>query len=280
MSSNSAVSHLSFMSVSPLPVQPGRRLKLHHEIKEPHVCVTRRDEPYVDPIWVQTHSATGPNECAICLMWNRDGGGWGVEGDTSNVSNSGKTVTSLQRTAKINPQSHTRKPQERRKMGPVYKAARSAFSPAREAKVEKYVPLCSHDAACFPTCCVPLCACTCADSCDPVKFLAKSAFEWMYEPLFLFTCFVFTQPACVNGAESVFSIFHSPSLLLFSVKSPTVSLPTRPASLDLCHEEATLWLQWCVLKNKKKKSLLELSRPSGFMWTQILATRPQTWHAV
>lgn len=38
-------------------------------------------------------------------------------------------------------------------------------------------------------------------------------------------------------------------LLLFSVMSPTVSLPTRPASLDLSHEEATFWLQWCVLKN-------------------------------
>lgn len=162
------------MSVSLLPVQPGRRLKLHNEIKEPCVCVTRRDEPYVDLIWVQLRSVTGPNECAICLMWNRDGGREG--GDTSNVSNSGKTVTSLQRTAKINPQSHTHKPQGRRKMGPVYKAPRSAFSPARETKVEKYVLLCSHDAACFPTCCVLLCACTCAYSCNPVTTMCKINF--------------------------------------------------------------------------------------------------------
>lgn len=43
--------------------------------------------------------------------------------------------------------------------------------------------------------------------------------------------------------------FPFPSLLLFAVMSLTVSLPTRPASLDHSHEEATFWLQWCVLKN-------------------------------
>lgn len=48
---------------------------------------------------------------------------------------SSKTVTSLQRAAKINPQSHTHtRPQEKRKMGPVHTAHSLAFSPAREAK--------------------------------------------------------------------------------------------------------------------------------------------------
>lgn len=201
------------MSVSLLPAQPGRRLKWHNEIKEPCVCVTRRDEPYVDPIWVRLHSVTGPNECAICLMWNRDGGRGG--GDTSNVSNSGKTVTSLQRTAKINPQSHTHKPQERRKMGPVYKAARSAFSPARETKVEKYVLLCSHDAACFPTCCVLLCALhVCGflqSSYDYVqnKFWQKAPFH-PNECMNHFFFFFLTQRACAKRSRICFLHFPFP----------------------------------------------------------------------
>lgn len=54
---------------------------------------------------------------------------------------------------------------------------------------------------------------------------------------------------CVNVQNVCFLHFLLPSCLLFSVSSPTVSLPTRPVSLDLSHEEATFWLQWCVLKN-------------------------------
>lgn len=150
----------------------------------------------------------------MCHLFNVEQGWREGGGDTPNVSNSGKTVTSLQRTAKINPQSHTHKPQERRKMGPVYKAPRSAFSPARETKVEKYVLLCSHDAACFPTCCVLLCACTCADSCNPgtttckINFGSAFSSEWMYEPLFCFVLFLLSEP--VRTEPNLFSPFSIP----------------------------------------------------------------------
>lgn len=56
------------------------------------------------------------------------------------------------------------------------------------------------------------------------------------------------------------------SCILFSVSSPTVSLPTRPVSLDWSHEEAMFWLQWCVLKNP----YLSSADPFSFMRIQLL----------
>lgn len=47
----------------------------------------------------------------------------------------------------------------------------------------------------------------------------------------------------VDCPECLFSPFAiPPTPLLFAVSSLTVSLPTRPVSLDLSHEEATFWL--------------------------------------
>lgn len=143
-----------------------KSLNIHNEIKESCVCVTRRAIRAIRGPDLRTTTLCDRSK-RMCHLFNVEQGWREGGGNTSNVSKSGKTVTSLQRTAKVNLQSHTHKPQERRKMGPVYKAPRSAFSPARETKVEKYVLLCSHGAACFPTCCILLCACTCADSCNP-----------------------------------------------------------------------------------------------------------------
>lgn len=157
-----------------------------------------------------------------------------------------KTVTSLQRSAKINPPTHTTTGKE--KNGPCLHNPLARFLTSTWDKVEKYV-LCSHYVACFHMCFMlffPPRICMC------VVYQASSAHcVWIW---YVFVCFhvmwvlIHWKTTC-NSLAICFLHFLLPSLLLFSVSSPTVSLPTRPASLDLSHEEATFWLRWCVLKN-------------------------------
>lgn len=95
---------------------------------------------------------TGPNEWAIRLMWNSDGGTRILQMFQIQANN----ALPPENCKNKSPVTHAR-PQEKRKMGPVYSAQRLAFSPARETK---YVVLCSHYGACFPVCFMFLvCAC-------------------------------------------------------------------------------------------------------------------------
>lgn len=168
-------------------------------------------------------------------MWNRDGGLRYFK-----CFGFSRTVTSLQKTAKLSTQSHTRHHGGREKWalsnGPAVRSSSSTWD-----KVERHVGLCSYFLASFVVC-----------------FMH---FTWEPRMCAEFTCSpVMCRTAAPNAFYSVFMCgfemcivcflhFPFPSLPLFSVMSPTVSLPTRPASLDLGHEEATFWLQWCVLKN-------------------------------
>lgn len=135
-------------------------------------------------------------------------------------------------------------PQEKRKMGPVCTAQRLAFSPARETKW-KSMWCSAHIMVHVPPCFMFLVsACVWIVSVGGVfvqKKFGMSVFSLML---------LFIRCVCMCELRRI-CFLHFPvlPLLLFSVMSPTVSLPTRPASLDLSHEEATFWLQWCVLKN-------------------------------
>lgn len=177
----------------------------------------------------------GSRWTAIPLMWNRDGAS-----DTSNVLNSAEQWPPSKRLQNRVP-SHTPTTMGKAKNGlclngPAVRSFCSTWD-----KVEKHVGLCLYFLASFALCFMHFTwePCVCAEfTCSPVmcRTAAPSAF---------YSVFMCGFEMCIV----CFLHFPFPSLLLFSVMSPTVSLPTRPASLDLSHEEATFWLQWCVLKN-------------------------------
>lgn len=190
--------------------------------------------------WSEKHYHSDRAECewALGLIGNR-GGGLGY----FKCFKFRKTVTSLQRTAQKKIPSHTRSTTgKKRKMGPVCTAQRLAFSPARETKW-KSMWCSAHIIVHVPPCFMFLVgACAWNLSVGGV-FVQKK---------FCISSLMLLFIRCVRMHELCRIWFlHFPvlPLLLFSVMSPTVSLPTRPASLDLSHEEATFWLQWCVLKN-------------------------------
>lgn len=153
-----------------------------------------------------------------------------------------KIVTSLQRTAQKKTPVIYAQPQEKRKMGPVCKAQRLAFSPARETKWKSM--WCSAHIM-VP---VPLCFMFLVSACAWI--LSVGGCVCAKEICVFSLMLLFIRCICMRELCRI-CFLHFPllPLLLFSVTSPTVSLPTRPASLDLSHEEATFWLQWCVLKN-------------------------------
>lgn len=158
-----------------------------------------------------------------------------------------KIVTSLQKTAQA---SH---PHPEEKMGCLHSLL-AHFHSSMWGKVRKYAVLCSH----FVTRVVVFFAC---ESCDLSLCLANE--QALHVVLY---CVQVSNRCtdwvafcdCVGLCEICgvcFLHFPFPSLLLFVVMSPTVSLPTRPASLDHSHKEAAFWLQWCVLKNPYMNSV-------------------------
>ena len=168
----------------------------------------------------------------------------------------------------------------RRKMGPVCTAHSLAFSPARETKWKSMWRSALHCVACFLMCFMfAMCVCVVV-----VKYTYSI---WIFgtcvygkqivclRALTDSTVRPFVTLVCVNCAElCLFSPFSVP--LLFSVSSPTVSLPTRPVSLDLSHEEATFWLQWWVPKNPDLNSAdpSSVMKPPALLCSRASALNP------
>lgn len=106
---------------------------------------------------------TGPNEWAIRLMWNSDGGTRILQMFQIQANN----ALPPENCKNKSPVTHAR-PQEKRKMGPVYSAQRLAFSPARETKwksmwcsahIMVHVFLCVSCFLCVHVCESDMCLC-------------------------------------------------------------------------------------------------------------------------
>ena len=139
---------------------------------------------------------------------------------------SSKTVTSLQRAAKINPVTHTHTTTGKEKNGPCPHSPLARFFTSTWGKVEKYEALHSCYVACFRLyfVFVRVCeihwvslfyfACTVFESCESRKkqIMPMDVFTWCVQsterPLVTILCV--RVCVCVNCAGSVFSIFHSP----------------------------------------------------------------------
>lgn len=182
-------------------------------------------------------TATGADESAIPLMRNRDGGLRYFKCFKFN-----KTVTSFQKTAKPSPQLHTHDHREGEKWSLSERPSGSLFLQHETKWKSMWGPARIFWQVLLRVSCI-------LHVKPSVRVQNAHAALFRVEPqnrLLVIPCL------CVGLCEMCivcFLHFPFPSLLLFSVMSPTVSLPTRPASLDLSHEEATFWLHWCVLKN-------------------------------
>lgn len=165
-----------------------------------------------------------------------------------------KTVTSLQRTVKINPQSHT-PATGKEKNGPCLHSPVARFLTNTWGKVEKYVTLCSHYVACFLMCFMFVCMdCMCKMCCRP-NFCCIYIFSdlWRVCVCVCITCYICVyNKNCICVWEWIvqrvcFLHFLSLSCILYSVSSP----------LSVCPLGQCLWIS--AMKRP-------LSGSSGVCW--------------